>query len=130
MTPQHLEAEQAVLRHTPRVAYSRTNVSLPGEPVRSTALGGYTQRGIGVTNATYKHPQLLAALHTIARSREGDMCLPYAAIAVTAGRTPWHTDQNYSWTTLTAIGDFSGGQLILQMPNKNTRTFSVKRKWL
>eukprot|EP00971_Amphidinium_carterae_P236702 4697853-Amphidinium_carterae.2 len=130
VTPEYLAAEQAVLMHTPRVAYSRTNVASSGTPVRSTALGGYTQRGVGITNATYRHLQLLEALHTIARSREGSMRTPYAAIAVTSGQTPWHTDQNRGATTLTAIGDYTGGQLILQMPNKNTRTFSVKRKWL
>eukprot|EP00971_Amphidinium_carterae_P352455 6492605-Amphidinium_carterae.2 len=131
MTPQHLQAEQLILTHTPRLAYSRTNVTNPsGAVIRSTALGGYTQRGVGITNDTYKHTQLLQALHVVAQSRQGEINIPYAAISVTSGQTPWHVDQNDGATTLTAIGDYKGGQLILQLPDKNTKTFSVKRKWL
>eukprot|EP00971_Amphidinium_carterae_P112900 2235925-Amphidinium_carterae.3 len=55
---------------------------------------------------------------------------PGCYAAVTSGRTPWHVDQNDGFTTLTAVGDFQGGQLILQLPDKNTKTFSIKRRWL
>eukprot|EP00971_Amphidinium_carterae_P313832 6237240-Amphidinium_carterae.1 len=114
-----LQAESVIAEHIPRVAPARTNIIADNGALCCTTMGGYTQRGQGITQAAYRHPRILSAVHALATTRENQMAEPYLAVSITSGRTPWHTDQNEGWTSLTAVGSFKGGQIVIQLPDGN-----------
>eukprot|EP00971_Amphidinium_carterae_P186753 3707062-Amphidinium_carterae.1 len=61
---------------------SRTNLSNQegGDQFRSFTFGLYTARGYGMTKYGHQMLELLKALHQLARTRTGDMAVPYLAI--------------------------------------------------
>eukprot|EP00971_Amphidinium_carterae_P120271 2383025-Amphidinium_carterae.1 len=75
-------------------------------------------------------PELLKALHQLARTRTGDMSVPYLAIAVNAGVAPWHQDSNAGDSTVIAFGPFAGGRLRLCTPKGQVSTFGIRHQWL
>eukprot|EP00971_Amphidinium_carterae_P022327 440361-Amphidinium_carterae.1 len=64
----------------------RTNLQQQSDvPTCGLVLGGFTQRGHGVTQATLSRSTVLAAVHRVARSRPPMLRMPYLAAALTRG---------------------------------------------
>eukprot|EP00971_Amphidinium_carterae_P284248 5643895-Amphidinium_carterae.1 len=75
-------------------------------------------------------PELLRALHQLARTRTGEMALPYLAITVNAGVAPWHQDGNAGDSTVVAFGPFTGGRLRVCAPGGQVGTYGIRHQWL
>eukprot|EP00971_Amphidinium_carterae_P326659 6457590-Amphidinium_carterae.1 len=132
-TRTYFHAASILAVYQPRPAPQCTNISTEhGDVIRSVSLGGYTRRGVGVTNLTYAQRDVLAACHALATTRQGEVNIPYLAIALTRGRSPPHVDHNDGFSTLTGIGKWQGGQLVLHVGTAEgqMRPFSIRRRWL
>ena len=71
-TPSQSEVENAkktVLKHSLPKARQRTNVSTKDCVPGGRLFGGFTTRGEGITNATFRYPDVVSAIHTLAATR-------------------------------------------------------------
>ena len=59
-------AKRIVLEHSLPRAKHRTNVSTKDYVPRGRLLGGFTTRGEGITNATFRYPDVVSAFHVLA----------------------------------------------------------------
>ena len=50
-------------------AKHRTNVSTKDYVPRGRLPGGFTTRGEGITNATFRYPEVVSAIHVLAATR-------------------------------------------------------------
>ena len=125
---QQEEAEAVLLNYNVPLAPQRTNIQT--EAYRSVTLGGYTVRGVGITRPTQEHADVLQAIHQVAATRKGKMAEPYLAASISSSTASWHCDSNWGWSTLIALGSYSGGGLRIQLPNGQLQTYSVKKRWL
>ena len=65
-------AKMAVLQHSlpkARAARQRTNVSTKNHVPRGSLFGGFTTRGEGITNATFRYLDVVSAIHILAATR-------------------------------------------------------------
>eukprot|EP00971_Amphidinium_carterae_P265185 5260174-Amphidinium_carterae.2 len=116
MPAEHIDEEviQVVTCSSLPQCQQRTNlVQNQTSPTFGLVLGGFTQRGHGVTQATSQRALLLEAVHTLARSGPRIMQMPYLAAAITRGPVSIHTDRNYGISMTMALGDFTGGRLVI-----------------
>ena len=70
--PTEFEVENAkriVLEHSLPRAKHRTNVSTKDYVPRGRLFGGFTTRGEGITNATFRYPEVVSAIHVLAATR-------------------------------------------------------------
>eukprot|EP00971_Amphidinium_carterae_P053825 1060073-Amphidinium_carterae.1 len=117
--PQALQ--QSLMTTTSRVLpladNNRPQVQNGQQTVRSLTLGCYTRRGLGVTCAS-EDPAwraLLLAAHAAAKRQPKSIAQPYLAVTITEGSVARHTDQNNQGdTNLLVLGDFSGGNLLIE----------------
>eukprot|EP00971_Amphidinium_carterae_P150155 2976439-Amphidinium_carterae.1 len=68
-------AEEVIQSQHLKLAATRTNIiEKDGEKTiyvpRSTNIGAYTTRGIGITQDTFKSMEFLSAIHSLAKDRE------------------------------------------------------------
>eukprot|EP00971_Amphidinium_carterae_P067751 1341542-Amphidinium_carterae.1 len=104
----------------------RTNLQQQSDvPTCGLVLGGFTQRGHGVTQATLSRSTVLAAVHRVARSRPAMLRMPYLAAALTRGPVSIHTDHNYGISLTIALGEFRGGALVI-----NEKAFENLGQWV
>eukprot|EP00971_Amphidinium_carterae_P151379 3001389-Amphidinium_carterae.1 len=75
-------------------------------------------------------PELLKALHELARSRKGEMAIPYLAVTVNAGVAPWH--QTRMLETLRSLPSalFAGGRLRVCSASGKVGSFGLRHQWL
>eukprot|EP00971_Amphidinium_carterae_P279215 5542766-Amphidinium_carterae.1 len=130
---EYFAATEVLKDYQPRLAPQRTNVAGDsGVSLRSVSMGAYTRRGVGITRITYEQPHILAACHALAATRTGEAAVPYLSVALTRGQSPLHVDGNDGWSTLTGVGKWQRGQLLLQVGSANgqMRPFSIRKRWL
>ena len=60
-----------LLQHKLPKARQRTNVATQAYTPRGRLFGGYATRGDGVTMASYRFPEIVSAIHSIAATRPG-----------------------------------------------------------
>ena len=100
-------------------ARQRTNVVTQDYTPRGRLFGGYTTRGEGVTMASYRCPEIVSAIHSIAATRpSGFADEPYLSAQLSSAMSvPIHKDKNnHSMTWLIAFGNFTGGRLWIESP--------------
>ena len=87
---------------------------------RGRLFGAYTRRGLGITHASLKYPDVLNAVHNIALTRPRDSTTDLymsAQLNDAISYLPIRKDKrNLSMTWLIAFGDFTGGRLWLESP--------------
>ena len=108
-----------LLQHKLPKARQRTNVVTQDYTPRGRLFGGYTTRGEGVTMASYRFPEVVSAIHSIAATRpSGFADEPYLSAQLNSAMSlPIHKDKNnHSMTWLIALGDFTGGRLWIESP--------------
>ena len=113
------EAQEIIMKHSLPKATSRKNVQLPGYVPEGRLFGAFTTRGEGITQATYRYPKVLKAIHHLATLRSGEAENEgYLSAQVNrAKRLQVHKDKNnHSTSWLIALGDFTGGRLWLEDP--------------
>ena len=66
------EAQEIIMRHSLPKAVSRKNVQLPGYVPEGRLFGAFTTRGEGITQATYRYPKVVQAIHHLASLRGGE----------------------------------------------------------
>eukprot|EP00971_Amphidinium_carterae_P336232 6472477-Amphidinium_carterae.2 len=118
--------EEQLKESTIPVCSQRTNLnsSTPGERVRSIALGAYTTRGLGCTQATWRWFSTLQTIHALARHRSTQEC--YLSVSVNNGAVSWHVDRNESSRSwLLCVGNYVGGEL-----QTSKGTISAFRQWI
>ena len=113
------EAQEIITRHSLPKALSRKIVQLPGYVPEGRLFGAFTTRGDGITQATYRYPKIVKAIHHSASLRGGEArsegCL--SAQVNRAKKLHVHKDKNnHSTSWLIALGDFTGGRLWLEDP--------------
>ena len=110
---------EILLQHKLPKARRRTNVVAQDYTPRGRLFGGYTTRGEGVTMASYRFPEVISAIHTIAATRpSGFADEPYLSAQLNSAMSlPVHKDKNtHSMTWLIALGNFTGGRLWIESP--------------
>ena len=108
-----------LLQHKLPKARQRTNVVTQDYTPRGRLFGGYTTRGEGVTMASYRFPEVISAIHSIAATRpSGFADEPYLSAQLNSAMSlPVHKDKNnHSMTWLIALGNFTGGRLWIESP--------------
>ena len=113
------EAQEIIMRHSLPKAVSRKNVQLPRYVPEGRLFGAFTTRGEGITQATYRYPKVVQAIHHLASLRGGEAsCEGYLSAQVNrAKRMQVHKDKNnHSTSWLLALGEFTGGRLWLEDP--------------
>ena len=108
-----------LLNHRLAKAKQRTNVTTPTYTPQGRLLGAYTTRGEGITQASYRFPQTVQAVHRIAKTRPGIAAEePYLSAQLgSALSLPIHQDRNnHARTWLIAFGSYSGGRLWIESP--------------
>ena len=108
-----------LLQHKLPKARQRTNVVTQDYTPRGRLFGGYTTRGEGVTMASYRFPEVISAIHSIAATRpSGFADKPYLSAQLNSAMSlPVHKDKNnHSMTWLIALGNFAGGRLWIESP--------------
>ena len=106
-----------LLKHKLPKARQRTNVVTQDYMPRGRLFGGYTTRGEGVTMASYRFPEVISAIHSIAATRpSGFADEPYLSAQLNSAMSlPVHKDKNnHSTTWLIALGNFTGGRLWIE----------------
>ena len=89
--PESVEDDiRMLMNHSLLESSQRTNVITADYTTRGRLFGAYTQRGLGITHASLKHPDVLTAIHK--------------------------DKNNLSMTWLIAFGDFAGGKFWLESP--------------
>ena len=81
--------------------------------------GAFTTRGEGITQATYRYPKVVQAIHHLASLRGGEASSEgYLSAQVNrAKKLQVHKDKNnHSTSWLIALGEFTGGRLWLEDP--------------
>ena len=141
------DAMAIVQCHSLPKARSRTNIATDAYTPQGRLFGAFTTRGEGITQATYRYPKVVNAIHRIAleRGKEAETEGYLSAQLNRASALPVHKDKNnhgLSW--LIALGDFDGGRLWIEDPlgsqpppkcthawEKNLRGsyHDVKNKW-
>ena len=107
------------MRHTLPKAVSRKNVQLPGYVPEGRLFGAFTTRGEGITQATYRYPKVVQAIHHLAFMRGGEASSEgYLSAQVNrAKKLQVHKDKSkYSTSWLIGLGDFTGGRLWSEDP--------------
>ena len=89
------ESQEIIMRHSLPKAVSRKNVQLPGYVPEGTLFGAFTTRGEGITQATYRYPEVVQAIHHLASLRGGEAsCEGYLSAQVNrAKRMQVHKDK-------------------------------------
>ena len=89
-------AKRIVLEHTLPSAKHRTNVSTKDYFPRGRLFGGFTTRGEGVTNSTFRYPEVVSAIHVLAATRpKGFTAEPYLCVQLNAASSlPLRKDKN------------------------------------
>ena len=108
-----------LLNHTLPKSRTRTNVVTTDYTPRGRLFGAYTTRGVGITHAAFRFPEVTQALISFASSRPRDFAQePFLSAQLNAARSlPVHKDKNnHSMSWLIAFGDFSGGRLWIESP--------------
>ena len=93
-------------------ARQRTSVSTKDYVPRDRLFGGFTTRGAGITNATFRYPDVASAIHTLAATRpKGFTAEPYLCAQLNAASSlPLHKDRNnFSRSWLLGLGSYEGG---------------------
>ena len=113
------DAIDIVQRHSLPKARSRTNITTDSYTPQGRLFGAFTTRGEGITQATYRYPKVVIAIHRIAleRGKDAETEGYLSAQLNRASALPVHKDKNnhgLSW--LIALGDFDGGRLWLENP--------------
>ena len=90
--------------------------------------GAFTTRGEGSTQATYRYPKVVQAIHHLASLRGGEASCEGFSTQVNRAKTlQVHKDKNnHSTSWLIALGDFTGGRLWLEDPTKYHAVEEVK----
>ena len=112
-------AKRIVLEHSLPRAKHRTNVSTKDYVPRGRLFGGFATRGEGVTNATFRYPEVVSAIHVLAATRpKGFTAEPYLCVQLNAASSlPLHKDKNnFSRSWLLGLGDYEGGRLWVESP--------------
>ena len=120
------------MRHSLPKAISRKNVQLPGYVPEGRLFGAFTTRGEGITQATYRYPKVVQAIHHLASLRGGEAsCEGYLSAQINrAKRLQVHKDKNnHSTSWLIALGDFTGGRLWLEDPLGQHPPPNVTSEW-
>ena len=101
------------------------NHFLPKSPQRNNVItacgrlfGAFTRRGLGITHASLRCPDVLSAIHNIARTRPGDFTTDaYMSAQLSAAMSlPIHTDKNnLPMIWLIAFGGRLGLNLLLEL---------------
>ena len=81
--------------------------------------GAFTTRGEGITQATYRYPKVVQAIHHLASLRGGEANSEgYLSAQVNrVKKMQVHKDKNnHSTSWLIALGEFTGGRLWLEDP--------------
>ena len=129
------EAVEVLQRHSLLKARSRTNVSTEKYTPQGRLFGAFTTRGEGITQATYRYPKVVNAIHRVAleRGKEAETEGYLSAQLNRASALPVHKDKtNHGMSWLIALGDFDGGRLWLddrlgsQPPPKCTHAWEKK----
>ena len=108
-----------LLQHKLPKARQRTNVVTQDYTPHGRLFGGYTTRGEGVTMASYRFPEVIFAIHSLAATRpSGFADEPYLSAQLNSAMSlPIHKDKNnHSMTWLIALGNFTGGRLWIASP--------------
>eukprot|EP00971_Amphidinium_carterae_P048595 957772-Amphidinium_carterae.1 len=98
-----------ILDHAIPLQPTRTNVIAANQTPRSRLFGAFTVRGSGVTQATYRFPKVLEAIHRLASTRPTSHAnAPYAAAQLTQAQfLPCHRDMhNLGISWLIGLGDY------------------------
>ena len=126
------EAIDILLNHALPKSRSRTNVSTKAYIPQGRLFGAFTTRGEGITQATYRYPEVVEAIHALASTRcpasedEGYL----AAQMNRAKSLPIHQDKNnHSHTWLIAFGDFDGGRLWIEDPLGDSPPPHADKPW-
>ena len=98
-TPSQSDVENAkktVLQHSLPKARQRTNVSTKDYVPRGRVFGGFTTRGEGITNVTFRYPDVVSAIHLLAATRpQGFTAEPSLCAQLNAASSlPVHKDKN------------------------------------
>ena len=81
--------------------------------------GAFTTRGEGITQATFRLPEIVSAIHLLASSRpSGFTTEPYMSAQLNASTSlPIHKDKNnFSRSWLIGLGSYEGGHLWVEDP--------------
>ena len=110
---------RVVMDHSLPKSRTRTNVITEEYIPRGRLFGGYTTRGVGITHATLRFPEVVRSIFAIASSRPKDFAQePFLSAQLNAATSlPVHKDKNnHSRSWLIAFGDFTGGRLWVESP--------------
>ena len=108
-----------LLQHKLPKARQRTNVVTQDYTPRGRLFGGYATRSEGVTMASYRFPEVIFAIHSLAATRpSGFADEPYLSAQLSFAMSLLvHKDKNnHSMTWLIALGNFTGGRLWIESP--------------
>eukprot|EP00971_Amphidinium_carterae_P347937 6490234-Amphidinium_carterae.1 len=112
-------------------APQRTNVQEAdtGEAYHSLQFGGYTQRGMGVTQATHKRALVLNDLLALSRMIPKQWKFRFTSISLNVGQAGWHHDRNDGCSVNIAFGPFRGGQLEIDF-GVLTKRYKTKNRFI
>ena len=110
---------RVIMDHSLPKSRTRTNVVTDEYIPRGRLFGGYTTRGLGITHATLRFPEVVKSIFAIASSRPKDFAQePFLSAQLNAATSlPIHKDKNnHARSWLIAFGDFTGGRLWVESP--------------
>ena len=113
------EAKEALLSHHLPKATTRTNVKSKDYVPQGRLFGAFTTRGEGITQASYRYPLVVQAIHTLAATRpSGSGDEGYLSAQLNrVEKLPIHRDRNnhgHSW--IIGLGNYLGGRIWVQDP--------------
>ena len=125
-------AKRIVLEHSLPRAKHRANVSAKDYVPPGRLFGGFATRGEGITNATFRYPEVVSAIHVLAATRpKGFTAEPYLCVQLNAASSlPLHKDKtNFSRSWLLVLGDYDGGRLWVESPIGTNPTPCAVNSW-
>eukprot|EP00971_Amphidinium_carterae_P026200 516602-Amphidinium_carterae.3 len=130
-SPQYQNIVERLMHASVPAAPQRTNVQEAGtgEAYHSLQFGGYTQRGVGITQATYKKTVVLSDLLALSRMIPKQWKFRFTSISLNVGQAGWHHDCNDGWSVNVSFGPFRGGQLEVDF-GVLTKKYKTKHRFI
>ena len=125
-------AKSTLLNHVLPKARQRTNVFKDVYQPRGRLFGAFTTRGVGITQATFRFPEIVSAIHLLASSRpSGFTTEPYMSAQLNASSSlPLHKDKNnFARSWVIGLGSYEGGRLWIEDPLGNEPPPCISADW-
>ena len=125
-------AKSTLLNHVLPKARQRTNVFKDVYQPRGRLFGAFTTRGEGITQATFRFPEIVSAIHLLASSRpSGFTTEPYMSAQLNASSSlPLHKDKNnFARSWVIGLGSYEGGRLWIEDPLGNEPPPCISADW-